>query len=78
MPSLCLRKSQGKRHPLWIVLLVVILGMMSGYQGYREIGHFVKYERINLINNWEIFPERLPSCATIRRVMMGVDWQNLS
>ncbi|AFZ11656.1 transposase IS4 family protein [Crinalium epipsammum PCC 9333] len=72
------RKSQGKRHPLWIVLLVVVLGMMSGYQGYREIGHFVKYEQRNLINNLEIFTERLPSCATIRRVMMGMDWQNLS
>jgi len=72
------RKSQGKRHPLWLVLLVVILGMMSGYQGYREIGHFAKYEQRNIINNFPIFTQRLPSCATIRRVMMGVNWQNLS
>ncbi|HEY9691294.1 MAG TPA: transposase family protein, partial [Oculatellaceae cyanobacterium] len=28
------RKNKGKRHPLWLVLLVVILGMMSGHQSY--------------------------------------------
>ncbi|VXD22599.1 hypothetical protein PL9631_660135 [Planktothrix paucivesiculata PCC 9631] len=31
------RKSQGKRYSLWEVLLVVVLGVMSGHQGYREI-----------------------------------------
>ncbi|WP_149979063.1 transposase family protein, partial [Microcystis aeruginosa] len=32
------RKDQGKRHPLWIVLVVIILGTMLGYSGYRELG----------------------------------------
>ncbi|NCS08078.1 MAG: transposase family protein, partial [Microcystis aeruginosa G13-07] len=32
------RKDKGKRHPLWIVLLVIILGTMLGYSGYRELG----------------------------------------
>ncbi|HEY9864577.1 MAG TPA: transposase family protein, partial [Candidatus Obscuribacterales bacterium] len=27
------RKSQGKRYELWEVLLVVVLGVMSGHQG---------------------------------------------
>ena len=27
------RKDKGKRHPLWIVLLVIILGTMLGYSG---------------------------------------------
>jgi hypothetical protein len=71
------RKNKGKRHPLWLVLLVVILGMMSGHQSYREIGYFAKYERKNLLNSFKIATERLPSFATIRRVMMGVDWENL-
>ena len=26
-------KDQGKRHPLWIVLVVIILGTMLGYSG---------------------------------------------
>ena len=32
---------------------------------------------IELLNSFEIATERLPSFATIRRVMMGVDWENL-
>lgn len=71
------RKNRGKRHPLWVVLLVVILGMMSGHQGYREIGYFAKCEQKKLINSFKIEKERIPSYATIRRVMMGVDWENL-
>ncbi len=39
------RKDKGKRHPLWIVLVVIILGTMLGYSGYRELGDFqrIKY-----------------------------------
>ncbi|GCA72798.1 hypothetical protein MiYa_04353 [Microcystis aeruginosa NIES-2519] len=36
------RKDQGKRPPLWIVLVVIILGTMLGYSGYRELGEFAK------------------------------------
>ena len=35
------RKDKGKRQPLWIVLLL-ILGTMLGYLGYRELGEFAK------------------------------------
>jgi len=28
-----IRKDQGKRHPLWLVLVVIILGTMLGYSG---------------------------------------------
>ena len=36
------RKDQGKRHPLWIVLVVIILGTMLGYLSYRELGEFCR------------------------------------
>jgi len=29
------RKNSGKRHPLWLILLLVILGLMFGYLGYK-------------------------------------------
>ena len=29
------RARSGLRHPLWLVLLIIIMGMMSGYWGYR-------------------------------------------
>ncbi len=32
------RDPHGLRHPLWLVLLIIIMGMMSGYWGYRQLG----------------------------------------
>lgn len=36
------RTKDGQRHQLWLVLLFVIMGTMSGYVGYRAWGDFVK------------------------------------
>jgi len=68
------RKDQGKRHPLWIVLVVIILGTMLGYLSYRELGEVAKNNRHRLSQEFNIIPERVPSYSTIRRVMMGVKW----
>ncbi|WP_398344046.1 MULTISPECIES: transposase family protein [Nostocales] len=35
------RTKDGQRHQLWLVLLFVIMGTMSGYVGYRAWGDFV-------------------------------------
>ncbi len=32
------RTKDGQRHQLWLVLLFVIMGTMSGYVGYRAWG----------------------------------------
>lgn len=34
------RSARGKRYPLWVVLLLVILGMMSQCQGYLSLEGF--------------------------------------
>ena len=72
------RKSQGKRYELWEVLLVVVLGVMSGHQGYREIGYFVKANEVILKKTFNIYSQGMPSYSTIRRVMRGVDEKDLS
>ncbi|MCA2852224.1 MAG: transposase family protein, partial [Microcystis sp. M076S1] len=48
----------SQRHPLWIVLLVIILGTMLGYSGYRELGEFAKNNRHRLSQEFNIIPER--------------------
>ncbi|WGV25277.1 transposase family protein [Halotia branconii] len=35
-----LRTTDGRRHPLWLVLLFVIMGTMNGYMGYRGCSRF--------------------------------------
>lgn len=34
------RASQGKRYPLWLILLLVIMGTLSGCRGYQALEDF--------------------------------------
>lgn len=72
------RTKDGQRHPLWLVLLFVIMGTMSGYVGYRAWGDFVKRHRCVLIEMFRIQRHGVPSYSTIRRVLMGVDFDTLA
>jgi predicted transposase YbfD/YdcC len=36
------RNASGQRHPMWLILLIIIMGMLSGYGGYRSLGRFVE------------------------------------
>ena len=72
------RTKDGRRHPLWLVLLFVIMGTMSGYVGYRAWGDFVKRHRRVLIEKFEIQKHGVPSYSTIRRILMGVDFDTLA
>ncbi|NEO64970.1 MAG: ISAs1 family transposase [Moorea sp. SIO4G2] len=71
------RTTDGRRHPLWLVLLFVIMGTMSGYVGYRAWGDFVKRHRQVLIKTFGIKKHGVPSYSTIRRIVMGVDFEKL-
>ncbi|GCL51591.1 transposase [Microcystis aeruginosa NIES-3804] len=50
---------------------------MLGYLSYRELGEWAKNNRHRLSQEFNIIPERVPSYSTIRRVMMGSEWQSL-
>ncbi len=71
------RDPHGCRHPLWLVLLIIIMGMMSGYWGYRQLGRFVERHRRELIKRLQIPKARIPSYSTIRRVMLDLDYEEL-
>jgi type VI protein secretion system component VasF len=60
------RVPNGRRHPLWLILLLMILGIMSGYWGYRGLGRFVERHRRQLIEILDIPQARVPSYSTIR------------
>lgn len=71
------RHPEGCRHPLWLVLLIVIMGVISGDWGYRALGRFVERHRRELIKLLSIPQARVPSYSTIRRVIMGLDYEEL-
>ena len=72
------RRGQGKRHPLSMLILIVIMASMSGYHGYRATEDFIKANRDELIAVFEPKKDRLPSFQTIRRALMAIDFNEFS
>jgi hypothetical protein len=72
------RNAGGKRHQFIHILLIIIMGTMSGYEGYRGLEAFtVRYNK-ELIKALSIRRKQTPCLATIRRVMMSIDFNRLS
>lgn len=72
------RKKRGKRHPLWVVLGLILLGVLCNYQGYRPLVDFCQQHWQELQTLLELPPEtKIPSYSTFRRVIQGVDFQPL-
>jgi hypothetical protein len=67
------RRGAGQRHSIDVVLMITIISTMSGYIGYRAIGDFTKRYKEELIEYLKIEKERVPSFATIRRVLIDID-----
>ena len=71
------RKKGGQRHELWVILVVIVLGIMHGNQGYRAIGDFGRCNQSKLTKLLKIEHKQLPSYSTIRRIMMTLEWTDL-
>lgn len=71
------RSARGKRYPLWVVLLLVILGMMSQAQGYCSLEAFARRHQEALIAALGLSLKRLPSDSTFRLVLQQLDYAQL-
>ena len=67
------RRGQGRMHTIDVALMVVILGTMSGFCGYRALGDFVNRYYSELVEFLQPKNDKLPSYSTIRRVILNVD-----
>jgi hypothetical protein len=63
------------RYPLWVVLVLVIMGVMSGCSGYRALEDFVVRHQAVLLELMGLRQRRLPSYSTLRRVMVRIDFR---
>ncbi|MGI0495478.1 ISAs1 family transposase [Alkalinema pantanalense CENA528] len=61
-------------YPLWVILVLVIMGTMSGCTGYRALADFVSRHQAVLLETMELPYTRLPSLSTLRRIMVRVDF----
>lgn len=72
------RAAQGRRYPLWLILLLVVIGTLSGCRGYQALEDFgVRHYRV-LSEKLGLMVNRLPSDTTFRRVLQRLDFHLLA
>lgn len=67
------RTARGKRYPLWLDLLLVILGMISQCQGYCSLEAFASRHKDALIQALGLSLKRLASDSTFRLILQQLD-----
>lgn len=72
------RRKAGQRHEQGLILVLVLMGTMCGYHGYRSIGDFIKRNRADLLLHFKPKKDRLPSFDTVRRVVQQLDFKEFS
>lgn len=71
------RRDEGKRHKIELIVILVILAIMSGYHGFRATGDFIIRNKKEIITFFKPKKNRLPSFSTIRRVMNNINFDEL-
>ncbi len=69
------RRGQGRMHSIDTVMMIVVMGVMSGCRGYEGLMDFIERERSVLMRHLKPRNDRLPSKSTLWRVMTHIDEQ---
>lgn len=72
------RRKEGRRYPLAETLCMIVMGMMSGYHGYRELARFMEHNQQELVNYLKLKKMRVPSHVTVREIMLHLDFNELN
>lgn len=72
------RGAQGRRYPLWLILVLIIMGTLSGCRGYQALEDFGVRHYEALSEKLGLKVNRLPSDTTFRRILHRLDFQVLA
>lgn len=72
------RRGQGRMHDLPMILMIFIMSTMSGFNGIRPAGDFIKKHKKELIELFKPKKGRLPSFQTIARVLENINFDKLT
>src|SRR4028118_1409117 len=71
------RTSRGRRYPLWLILLLVVMGTISGCRSYYALEDFGARHYEAVSEQLGLTTTRLPSDTTFRRILQKLDFQAL-
>lgn len=69
------RRGQGQRHPLQIVLLIMIMAIMAGAKSERAISRFAKNNKKELIDILKIERKEIPSRSVTKGMAKNLDFK---
>ena len=72
------RASRGRRYPLWLILLLIVMGTISGCRSYYALEDFGVRHYGAVSEKLGLKVTRLPSDTTFRRVLQKLDFQILA
>jgi predicted transposase YbfD/YdcC len=71
------RGAKGRRYPLWLLMILILIAKLCGYDGYRDIADFCQRYREKLWIWLEVEKSiNHPSYSTFRRTMIEVEPQH--
>ena len=72
------RSARGQRHPLWVILVVIVMGNLAGYHGNRPLAEFAQRYGAEIAQLLNVELKSMPSFSTFRRTHIGLDFMALS
>jgi hypothetical protein len=71
------RRGRKVQYPLWLMLLMSLLGVMSGYSSLRGLEDFMQRHEKEVPELFALSKAKLPRYATLREMAQRVDVQQL-
>ena len=72
------RASRGRRYPLWLILLLIVMGTISGCRSYYALEDFGTRHYQAVSEQLGLRGTRLPSDTTFRRILEKLNFQVLA
>jgi hypothetical protein len=67
------RRGRAVQYPLWLMLLLTLLGVMSGYSSLRGLADFMERHQQEVADYFRLSKAKLPKYPTIREMVQKVD-----